>query len=80
MITVEISKHQKAFHNAHNEVVEHLGGVEAIFAMDSYFSALKQGWKEIHNVDVYGSGKLSWSYMTFANEEEYLLWVLKYSR
>ena len=78
MITVEISKHQKAFHNAHNEVVEYLGGTKFIMETMDHFGVLKRGWKEFHNVEVPGT-VASWSYMTFANEEEYLLWVLKYS-
>jgi len=76
---VEVNKHHQAFHSAHNDVIEHLGGVKAIFAMGSYCSALKQGWKELHNVDVPGPGA-SWSYLVFANEDDYLLWLLKYSR
>lgn len=76
---VEINKHLPAFHSAHNDVIEHLGGVKAIIDMDNYFSALKQGWKEIHNVDVSGSGA-SWSYLVFDTEDDYLLWLIKYSR
>ena len=79
MITVEISKHQKAFHNAHNDVIEHLGGVKAIMNKPNYFVALKQGWKEIHNVDVPGA-VASWSYLVFDTEDDYLLWLIKYSR
>ena len=74
---VEINKHLPAFHNAHNDVIEHLGGVKAVMKLN-YLVALKQGWKEIHKVDIPGT-IASWKYLEFASEEEYLLWVLKYS-
>ena len=78
MITVEISNHQKAFHNAHNDVIEHLGGAKIIIKTN-HFLTLKKGWKELHNVNVPGT-IASWKYLEFASEEEYLLWLIKYSR
>lgn len=77
MITVEIDKHLQAFRNAHNDVIEHLGGAKAIFAMGNYFLAMKQGWKEIHNVNVPGT-VASWRYIEFDNEDDYLMFMLKY--
>ena len=74
---VEISKNHRAFHKAHNEVIEYLGGT-AVILKNHHFLIMKQGWKELHNVNVLGT-VASWKYLEFASEEEYLMWVLKYS-
>ncbi len=78
-VTIRIEKHYAAFHNAHRAVNDHLGGLDRIAKYGKTpFKEMKQGWKEVHNVDVPGAVG-SWSYITFPDEDEYLMWVLRWN-
>lgn len=77
---VEISKHARAFHRAHQHVIEQLGGAYKVLHSDNYNLKLQAGWERIHGVLVQREGVVGpWQCMEFKDEQHYVLWLMKWS-
>lgn len=84
MIEVPIANAIKPFHRAHQAVLDELGGTDKIIKEAhskgrSHYRILEEAWKKVHDVDIDLGRNGQWRYLRFKDEDEYLLWVLRWS-
>ena len=83
MIEVPIATIIQQFHHAHQAVLDELGGpdkiIRARFIDGSYHRILKEAWKKVHDIDIDLGRNGEWRHLRFKDEDEYLLWVLRWS-
>jgi hypothetical protein len=75
---VEIKDCPRQFHRANAAVVEYLGGANKIIRKGKHLSELKKGWQELHGIQVLVDMGI-WQYLEFKDEDEYMLWLLRWS-
>lgn len=68
------------FQNAHNYVVESLGGAEHLSkaSLGSHWETMRKNWIKIHNVSPVSENS-SWQYLDFPSERAYTVFILKWS-
>lgn len=77
---VRIDKHVKAFHRAHQQVIDDCGGAYKLARTPNFNLVLAAGWERIHGVLIQRErGWGSWQHMEFRDEQHYTLWMLKWS-
>lgn len=83
MIEVPIATVIQQFHHAHQAVLDELGGsgriIKNYFIDGSHHRILKEAWKKVHDVDIDLGRNGEWRYLRFKDEDDYLLWLIKYS-
>lgn len=79
---VEINDCLKQFRRAHKALIEELGGSDYLIRNSqrghTHFSIMKTNWQKRYNITPVNENSV-YKYLDFKSEEDYLIFVLKWS-
>lgn len=68
---------QLAFSQAHEVVVQHLGGPKSVWFLDDCYTKLTAAWKELHGINIHWDNNNT--ELEFENGGEFLIFLLRWA-